>query len=118
MTRRRFPAKILAARLLEFAGCCAECGNKVGGVHGMIQWDHIVPLEMGGEDAIENLQPLHVGCHKAKTAEDARHIAKAKRMRQREAGIGRQARNKIPGSKGTPFKRRLTSAGPRTERRT
>lgn len=107
MTRRRFSTKALMARLLEFNGRCAECGGKLGGAHGAPEWDHITPLAMGGEDAIENLQPLHRACHRAKTDGDVTHIAKAKRMDQREAGIRRQPRSLIPGSKGSGFRRKM-----------
>ena len=106
MTRRRFSAKALMSRLLEFSGKCAECDCKVGGTAGM-EWDHIIPLEMGGEDKIDNLQPLCRPCHKAKTKQDAGHIAKAKRMRQRRAGIARQPRAVIPGSKASRWRRKI-----------
>lgn len=106
MTRRRFSAKALMERLLEFEGKCPECEFKVGGPAGL-EWDHIIPLELGGDDEIDNLQPLCRPCHRAKTRKDQGNIAKAKRQRQREAGIGRTVRNVIPGSKASPFKKKL-----------
>ena len=106
MTRRRFSARALAARLLDFNGKCAECACKVGGPAGL-EWDHIIPLELGGEDAIGNLQPLCKVCHKAKTRGDVRAIRKAERMRQRTAGIKRTVRSVIPGSKASGWKRKL-----------
>lgn len=96
MTRRRFSAKALMARLLEFDGKCAACGCKVGGAAGL-EWDHVIPLAMGGDDEIANLEPLCRLCHLAKTRDDARHIAKAKRMQQREAGIRKQPRQGFRG---------------------
>ncbi len=107
MTRRRFSETALAARLLEFDGRCADCGNKIGGIHGRIEWDHIQALNMGGEDVIENLQPLHTGCHKQKTATDKKHMAKGDRMIRRDSGIGRQSRNPLPGGKGSRWKKKL-----------
>lgn len=89
MPRRQFSAKAKMARLLKYDGKCAGCGCKLGGAHGRIEWDHIDPIAMGGRDEIDNLQPLCVACHKAKTATDKKHIAKGKRMEQRAAGIGR-----------------------------
>ena len=106
MTRRRFPARALMARLLDFDGRCAECGCKVGGSAGL-EFDHVIPLEMGGDDALDNLQPLCRADHRAKTAQDVGHIAKAKRMTQRAAGISRQPRAIIPGSKASGWKRTL-----------
>lgn len=36
--------------------CGKECGNK-------IEYHHVVPLERGGKDEIENLKPLCYECH-------------------------------------------------------
>lgn len=107
MTRKRFSATALTKRLLEFDGKCAECSGKFGGSHGKPEWDHIIPLELGGDDAIENLQPLHKGCHKAKTKEDVGHIAKSKRMQQRASGIDRQPKAVIPGSTASGWKHKM-----------
>lgn len=108
MTRRRHSASALMARLLEFDGKCAcGCGQKVGGANGL-EWDHITPLAMGGEDTIENLQPLTRMCHRAKTATDKKHIAKAHRMQQRAAGISRQPKRPLPGGRRSRFKKKIT----------
>ena len=104
MTRRKFSARALMARLLEFDGKCAVCGCKVGGAAGL-EWDHVVPLALGGDDEIANLEPLCRADHRAKTAQDVKAIRKAERQRQREAGIRRQSRNPLPGSKGSGWKR-------------
>ncbi len=105
MPRKRFSAKALEFRLREdFQGRCAECRMKVGGAAGL-EWDHRVPIELGGEDELINLQPLCRGCHKAKTRADARHIAKGKRMNQRDMGIKRQPKAVVPGSRASKWKR-------------
>lgn len=59
---------------------------------------------MGGDEAPEsdNLQPAHKACHRAKTRADARHIAKAKRMRQRAQGIKRGGQKPTPRQKRMP----------------
>jgi len=106
MTRRQFSARAKAARLLEFDGKCADCGCKVGGSAGL-DWDHVIPLELHGDDEIENLQPLCKVCHKAKTAGDVKSIRKAERMRQRSSGIKRTTRSVIPGSKASGLKRKF-----------
>ena len=109
MTRKRFSATALTKRLLEFDGKCAdpECRCKLGGSHSRIEWDHIIPLGMRGEDAIDNLQPLCTACHKRKTKTDKGRIAKAKRMDQREAGIKRQSRNPLPCGRGSKLKKKI-----------
>jgi len=106
MTRKRFSASSYLARLLEFGGRCASCKCKTGGSNGL-DWDHIIPLEMGGDDALANLQPLCKACHKAKTKTDVGHIAKGKRQTQRILGIKRQPRQIVPGSKASIWKKKL-----------
>lgn len=112
MTRRRFSAKALLEKLIEHKGNCAVCGFKTGGSAGL-EWDHVIPLEMGGDDTLENLQPLCRPCHRAKTRQDAGHTAKAKRMQQREAGISRQPKKTIPGSKASGWKRKMDGTAER-----
>ena len=33
-------------------------------IMGRVSPDHVVPVSMGGTDALENLRPSHVGCNK------------------------------------------------------
>ncbi|MEM6622975.1 MAG: HNH endonuclease signature motif containing protein [Pseudomonadota bacterium] len=93
MTRRRFSARDLTTRLLEFNGKCADCSCKTGGSNGL-EWDHIIPLMLGGDDELENLQPLCKACHRAKTKTDQGHIAKSKRMQQRAMGVKKQPKGR------------------------
>lgn len=106
MKRKRFSARVLTARLLAYGGRCAACDCKTGGPAGL-EWDHITPLELGGDDEIQNLQPLCRACHKAKTADDVKSIRKAERQRQRVMGVGRQTRSPLPGGKGSRLKRKI-----------
>lgn len=112
--RRRFSETAYQARLAEFSGCCTDCGIRTGGPAGL-EWDHIIPLKMDGEDEIAKLQPLCRGCHRAKTRRDARHIAKAKRMQRRASGISPTRKHKIPGSRGTGWRRPLNGPAYRVE---
>jgi 5-methylcytosine-specific restriction endonuclease McrA len=103
-------------RLLEFDGkCSCGCGQKTGGANGL-EWDHIIPLAMGGEDVIENLQPLTRMCHRAKTAKDRKRIAKANRMQQRAAGISRQPKRPLPGGRRSPWKMKIGGGVVRREK--
>lgn len=104
MRRKRHSAKALTERLLAFNGKCAICRMKVGGSAGL-EWDHRVPLEMGGADELDNLEPLCRLCHRWKTKNDAAHIAKARRMNQRESGIKKQPKRPVPGSRAHPLKK-------------
>jgi 5-methylcytosine-specific restriction endonuclease McrA len=58
------------------------------------QFDHAIPLILGGENRESNLQLLCVPCHKAKTALDVRIKAKVARVRKRHLGIA-ASRQKI-----------------------
>lgn len=56
--------RVLRKRAFDLYGrSCVKCGDEAKEI------DHIIELDAGGEDALENLQPLCVACHKAKTAE-------------------------------------------------
>lgn len=112
--RRRFSATAYDARLEEFGKKCASCSMRTGGPAGL-EWDHVIPLELGGDDELSNLQPLCRGCHRAKTRRDAGHIAKSRRMRQRSAGIPRTVRRPIPGSRKSPWRKRLDGTVVRRE---
>lgn len=105
MKRRRFSVRALTARLAEFGGCCGGCKLPIDAASGC-EWDHIIPLELGGDDEIENLQPLCRSCHRTKTTVDVGRIAKAKRVAARHVGI-KGPKSVLPGSKASPFKKRL-----------
>lgn len=94
-TRKRFSKRALEKRLKEvFGGKCAMCQCAIDGTSGL-EWDHILPVAMGGEDALEQLQPLCIRCHRAKTKVDVATIAKSNRTRQRNLGIKETARRRI-----------------------
>lgn len=47
---------------------CHVCGKD-----GAEEADHVTPLAEGGPDTVENMRPIHIDCHKAKTAHEAAH---------------------------------------------
>lgn len=120
MTRRRSIPETEREAIFERAErCCHWCGQEIDAGREPWDVDHVIALELGGtEDKLdENLQPIHrKGCHAAKTRADVAAIAKSKRMQRRAKGIARTAKNKIPGSRGTGFRVRLTSEGRKVER--
>ena len=100
--RRAFRASDLRQAYEQQDRCCAACGRRL--VLGEIGRDHILPLELGGETALSNLQLLcAVPCHAIKTAQDIKRIAKARRLR-RKAGTD-------PSTPPVKPKRRIASRG-------
>ena len=77
-------------------GRCTKCSRPIADI------DHIVPLELGGAHTLDNFQGLCKPHHQIKTVDDAKAIAKARRIRKRRDGT-RRPRQKIPSR---PFQRR------------
>lgn len=92
---------------------CAQCGERMR-KRSEYQLDHEIPREIGGKHAVENVRPLCIECHKAKTALDAKVIAKAKRLAGETcAGPSRRPMKSgrpLPGTKASGLKRRMNGA--------
>ena len=108
MTKRR---KMTPARKLRIFrnhdGKCAACGRKIMAGE---TWhvDHITPLALGGSEDDENLQVLHVECHKSKSCnEDIPRIRKADRQAKKHLGLKKRKGRPLPGSKDSGWKRKL-----------
>ena len=88
-------------------GTCASCYQKIDAGKA---WDidHIIPLALGGTNEPENLQILCKPCHQSKTAKnDIPRIAKTKRLKARHLGARSPSSRPIPGSRRSPWKRKL-----------
>ena len=78
MTAKR--SRVLVRTVLARAGRkCQQCGAE----DEALEVDHILPLALGGEDKLDNLQALCPACHKRKTADDIRRMRKADRIRRK-----------------------------------
>lgn len=90
-------SKARRARIWEKeGGVCYLCGEKVKASE---KWDceHVLAWNLSFDDSDENLKVAHTeGCHKAKSADDVRIIAKAKRQGGEK---GQWARRKANGPK-------------------
>ncbi|MDE2106949.1 MAG: HNH endonuclease [Patescibacteria group bacterium] len=58
---------------------CAICGQR----ERAYQFDHVLPIELGGAHSVDNAQMLCLICHRHKTAVDVRRIRKAARLRKK-----------------------------------
>jgi 5-methylcytosine-specific restriction enzyme A len=105
MTRRRMTS-LRRARIFDTAGgVCHICELRILAGE---PWDveHVIALEISGDDSDENLRPAHVACHRGKTAKDAGIIAKAKRVRAKHIGAHRP-KSTLLGSKASKWKRKI-----------
>jgi len=81
-TARRRPLKDRHAFLAAHGGRCYYCGKPITDD----QWDdeHVLARELGGSDDMDNRKPIHRRpCHKIKTAQDRKLIAKSNRIRKK-----------------------------------
>lgn len=83
--RREFSAKVKEARWDIARGCCEECGAIV--FRTRVHFDHDNPDGLTGEPTLDNCRVVCFACHKVKTKNDVKRIAKAKRLSRRAKGI-------------------------------
>jgi 5-methylcytosine-specific restriction endonuclease McrA len=73
-------------------GVCVICDRAIDGVRERWIVEHIRALELGGADELANMGPAHAACARAKTREDHRQAARAKRHKIRHLGAQLLAR--------------------------
>jgi 5-methylcytosine-specific restriction protein A len=105
--RRTWTARRRLALFEAHKGVCHICGEKIDGTRETWEIEHVIPLAMGGADDESNCRPAHARCHRPKTSDDRKVIAKAERVRAKHMGAKPSPKAKIPGSKGTKWKRKL-----------
>ena len=91
MSRVRFSQRAKEGVITDQSGICPLCDGELSGA---IEWDHVIPLGLGGADEIENIQAVHAVCHlHLKTKADVKRIAKAKRQAGETGQWARRKRN-------------------------
>ena len=103
MTRRRYLTTRVKAEIYwaQYQNC-DECGD--GMALAEMQWDHILPLCLGGTNDADNWHGLCRKCHAAKTKKEAAMRAKADRQRKAWQG-NKKRRGRAMQSR--PFDTRL-----------
>ena len=106
MARQEFTRKVREQAFLRSGGNCEGCGAHL--YVGKFEYDHRIPCALGGEPTLGNCVVLCTNCHGAKTAkEDVPRIAKAVRGHAKHIGAKPPSRNPIPGSRNTPYRKRM-----------
>jgi hypothetical protein len=107
-TRRR---KLTPHRRLQVwektGGICVLCDGRIDGVRERWIAEHLRALELGGQDALDNMGPAHEACATRKTKVDHRRTAQAKRQKIHHLGAT-LARRPLPFGKSSPWKRKLS----------
>lgn len=96
-----FTGKVRLAAWTRCRGACEACGQKIVGV---AEFDHVLPIALGGESTVENCAVNCAKCHRAKTVKDVRQIRKADR--QGRAAIKRSSRP-MPGGKRSRWRKKI-----------
>lgn len=81
------PPRVKVRIYLECEGRCKKCTRFIDGAALVAEYDHVVPIILGGENRETNLQLLCNECHSAKTKLDVKLKAKVSRVRKRHLGI-------------------------------
>ncbi|MQW00683.1 HNH endonuclease [Sinorhizobium medicae] len=93
---RAFSKKIQGQAFLRCGGKCEKCQAHLKVGEG--EYDHIVPYALSEDSTLSNCQVLCVPCHRgegAKTSDDIKAIAKAKRNWLKHTGAWPKSKSKI-----------------------
>lgn len=85
MARKSFTRKDRARIFAAGDGICHLCDGKIG-VGEAWEVEHVIPWALTHDDGDGNLRPAHVKCHRVKTTDDVKDIAKVYRMAAKHRG--------------------------------
>lgn len=80
------PPRVKERIAFRAGDACQQCSRKIGGKL-RAEYDHVIPLIIGGSHRESNLQLLCSECHGTKTRLDVKLKAKVARIRKRNLGI-------------------------------
>lgn len=93
---QRAPPRVRARIFDREGGKCHLCGQPIIGKKWAL--DHVKALINGGENRETNLKPIHIACHREKTAADVAEKARIAAKRRKHIGIV-----DAPKLRGAPF---------------
>lgn len=99
------PPRVKVRIYLDAEGHCKCCTRFIDGSALVAEYDHAIPLILGGANRETNLQLLCSECHAAKTKRDVKIKAKVARVQKKHIGIRKPSR--FPGSRDSRFKKKI-----------
>lgn len=99
------PPRVKARIYLDAKGRCAHCTRFIDGHALVAEYDHVIPIIIGGKNRESNLQLLCSECHKSKTKLDVKIKAKVARVRMKHIGIRKPSRLQSRGFEKRPPQR-------------
>jgi 5-methylcytosine-specific restriction endonuclease McrA len=108
---KRHPSELFSegvrnAVFMRAGGQCEHCKKKLR--RGSYQFDHVVPISIGGPSTVANCEVLCRECHNDKTNKiDTPRAAKTKRQKAKHEGTFRPTRNPVPGSRRSRWRKPL-----------
>lgn len=86
------PPRVKARIYLDAEGKCIQCTRFIDGAKLVGEYDHVIPLILGGKNRESNIQLLCSECHAGKTKLDVKLKAKVARVRKKHLGIKKPSR--------------------------
>lgn len=109
-TKRRAMTKIRRTKIfLARNGRCYLCGRQIRDGE-KYEIEHPEALDLGGPDDDADLWPVHVACHKRKTAADRKQIKKRNDAIDRGYAGRKSTSRPIPGSRASGIRKRMSGA--------
>ena len=88
-------------------GVCVVCGRQIDPLREGWIAEHVRPLELGGNDSLDNMGPAHMACARHKARLDHTRAAQAKRRKIRHIGA-HSSRRPLPFGRNSHLQRKLT----------
>jgi 5-methylcytosine-specific restriction endonuclease McrA len=82
----KIPDRVKERIAMRASDCCQQCKRPIGG-RLRAEFDHVIPLIIGGQHREGNLRLVCNECHKAKTRLDVKLKSKVARVRKRKLGF-------------------------------
>lgn len=101
--RKSFSRRERGRLFLLNQGVCYLCEGRIG-IGEAYDIEHVIPWEISRDDSDGNLKLAHVRCHRVKTSDDRKDIAKVQRIEAKHNGTWPKTRSPLK-SAGFPSTR-------------